>query len=126
MLFVLSLVPQTMTFHDVLPVMLVPKTFRQSLTLGLLSHAAFLLARNELTTESDMSTMFHSTAPLALWLMYVPGLVLILTRPNVGAAGSWVERFSEHLPRWMRGAPEAAGPAATSRSREESPTEAAR
>ena len=108
MLFVLSLVPQTMTFHDVLPVMLVPQTFRQSLTLGLLSHAAFLLARSELVTETDVGTMFHNTAPLALWLMYVPALILVLMRPNVGAVGSWLERFTPRLPRWMRGAPEAA------------------
>jgi hypothetical protein len=126
MLFVLSLVPQTMTFHDVLPVMLVANTFRQSLTLGLLSHTAFLLARKELTTETDMSTMFHNTAPLALWLMYVPALVLILLRPNVGVAGSWLEQFSARLPQWIRGAPEAADPSITSRSREESPIESAR
>jgi hypothetical protein len=108
MLFVLSLVPQTMTFHDVLTVMLVANSFRQSLTLGLLSHAAFLLARHDLTTETDVGTMFHDTAPLALWLMYVPALVLILMRPNVGAAAGWLERYSERLPRWMRGAPQAA------------------
>jgi hypothetical protein len=107
MLFVLSLVPQTMTFHDVLPVMLVAQTFRQSLTLGLLSHGAFLLARTELTTETDVGVMFHNTAPLALWLMYIPALFLVLRRPNVGAAPGWLEQFTVRLPRWMRGAPEA-------------------
>jgi hypothetical protein len=126
MVFVLSLVPQTMTFHDVLPVMLVPQTFRQSLTLGLLSHAAFLLSRNELTTETNMASMFHHTAPLALWLMYVPALILILMRPNVGAAGGWLEPLSERLPRWIRGAPEVAGASAISRSLEERPSEPVR
>ena len=108
MLFVLSLVPQTMTFHDVLPVMLVPQTFRQSLSLGLLSHGAFLLARSEMIRETDVGVMFHNTAPLALWLMYVPALILVLRRPNVGAVGSWLEQFSVRLPRWVRGAPEPA------------------
>jgi len=70
--------------------------------------------------------MFHRTAPLALWLMYVPALVLILMRPNTGAVGSWPEQFSARLPRWMRGEPETAGSAVTSRSREKSPSEAAR
>lgn len=107
MLFALSLVPQTMTFHDVLPTMLVAQTFRQSLTLGLLSHGAFLLARSELITETDVGTMFHNTSPLALWLMYVPALILILMRRNVGAVGSWLEKFSTRLPTWIRGAPEA-------------------
>ena len=111
MLFVLSLVPQTMTFHDVLPAMLVPQTFRQSLSLGLLSHAAFLLARTELMKETDVGVMFHNTAPLALWLMYVPALFLVLRRPNVGVTPHWFERFAARLPRWMRGAPEAALPA---------------
>ena len=106
MLFVLSLVPQTMTFHDVLPVMLVPQTFRQSLTLGLLSHVAFLLARSTMIRETDVGVMFHETAPLALWLMYVPALILVLMRPNVGAVGSWFERRSARLPRWIRGSTE--------------------
>jgi hypothetical protein len=94
--------------------MLVPQTFRQSLTLGLLSHAAFLLARRELISQTDVGTMFHDTAPLALWLMYVPALVLVLTRPNVGAVGTWLERFAPRLPRWMRGAPGAADQCVTS------------
>ena len=113
MLFVLSLVPQTMTFHDVLPVMLVAQTFRQSLSLGLLSHAAFLLARSELITETDVGVMFHNTAPLALWLMYVPALILILKRPNVGTVASRLEQFTTRLPRWIRGTPEAAQEAAS-------------
>ena len=103
MLFVLSLVPQTMTFHDVLPVMLIPHTFRQSLILGLLSQVAFLLARRELTTQRDMAAMFHNTAPLALWLMYVPALILLLRRPNVGETGESIERFAARLPTWLRG-----------------------
>ena len=107
MLFVLSLVPQTMTFHDVMPVMLVPQTFRQSLTLGLLSHGAFLLARAEMIRETDVGKMFHNTAPLALWLMYIPALILILMRPNVGTVAGRIEQVSARLPRWMRGTPEA-------------------
>jgi hypothetical protein len=106
MLFVLALVPQTMTFHDVLPVMLLAATFRQSLTLGLLSHAAFLLARSELIAETDVGVMFHNTAPLALWLMYIPGLFLVLRRPNVGAMPERLERFAARLPRWLRGTAE--------------------
>ena len=114
MLFVLSLVPQTMTFHDVLPVILVAQTFRQTLTLGLLSHVAFLLARAELITERDIATMFHNTAPVALWLMYMPALVLVLMRPNVGAAGAWFERLSGRFPGWLRGSAGATEPSTTS------------
>ena len=78
------------------------------------------------STQSRLGVADHNTAPLALWLMYVPALVLTLLRPNVGAVASCLEQFSARLPRWMRGAPEAADPSLTSRSREESLSEAAR
>jgi len=104
LLFGLACVPQTMTFHDVLPVMLLPNTFRQSLTMGLLSQVAFLLTRHELTTEHDMAAMFHKTAPFALWLMYMPALVMVLTRPNEGRIAPFVERIAQRLPRRLRGA----------------------
>ena len=103
MLAVLALVPQTMTFHDVLPTMLVARTFRQSLTLALLSHGAFLLARNALTTETDMSAMFGRTAPLAVWLMYMPAVALVLARPNGGTVPDWAERLISRWPAWVRG-----------------------
>jgi hypothetical protein len=108
LLFGLACVPQTMTFHDVMPVMLVPNTFRQSLIMGLLSQVAFLLARHELTTQRDMAVMFHRTAPLALWLMYIPALALVLARPNEGYAPSFVERLAGWLPKWARGTPRGA------------------
>jgi hypothetical protein len=104
LLFGLACVPQTMTFHDVLPLMLLPKTFRQSLILGLLSQIAFLLTRHELTTQRDMATMFHNTAPFSLWLIYVPALVMVLVRPNEGCVAPFVERLARRLPRRLRGA----------------------
>jgi hypothetical protein len=103
MLFVMACVPQSMTFHDVLPVLLIPQTFRQSLVMGLLSQVAFLLARSVLTTETNMAVMFHETAPLALWLMYAPALLLVLRRPNDGWVPAWVERLANHLPARLRG-----------------------
>jgi len=103
LLFVMACVPQSMTFHDVLPLMLIPQTLRQSLVMGLLSFAAFFLALPTLRNEPDMATMFHATAPLAVWFIYVPALVLILLRSNDGSMPGWVERLTSSWPRWLRG-----------------------
>jgi hypothetical protein len=103
LLFAMACVPQSMTFHDVLPLMLIPKTFRQSLIMGLLSFVAFFLALPILRNEPDMATMFHETAPFAVWFMYVPALVLVLLRPNEASVPTWIERLTLGWPHWLRG-----------------------
>jgi hypothetical protein len=103
LLLTMACVPQSMTFHDVLPLMLIPQTLRQSLVMGLLSFAAFFLALPTLRNEADMATMFHQTAPLAVWFMYVPAIWLVLARPNEGALPGWLERLTTRWPAWVRG-----------------------
>jgi hypothetical protein len=104
LLFAMACVPQSMTFHDVLPLMLIPSTLRQSLIMALLSFVAFFLALPTLRNEPDMATMFHRTAPLAIWFMYMPTLVLVLLRSNEGKVPAWLERLTARWPTWLRGA----------------------
>jgi len=101
LLAVLSLVPHTMTWYDALPVMLVPSSYRQLLILGILSHlASFIAAPMSLSNEGP--ALFSATAPVALWGLYVPALVLVLQRPNRGDLPAALELTASRLPR-LRG-----------------------
>jgi hypothetical protein len=103
LLAVLSLVPHTMTWYDALPIMLVPSSYRQLLVLGILSHlASFVAAPMSLTYEGP--ALFAATAPVALWGLYVPALVLIMMRPNEGELPVWLERYVARLVSTLRGA----------------------
>jgi hypothetical protein len=120
LLGVLSLVPHTMTWYDALPLMLIPSTFRELLILGILSHiASFVAAPMSLTLEGP--PLFAATAPVALWGLYVPALLLVLRRRNEGTLPPWLERRITSWPAWLRGvAPAPAGsgdalPTATTR-----------
>jgi hypothetical protein len=45
--------------------------------------------------------------PATVWAVFVPALLLILRRPNVGALPPWLDRWlgRVRIPTWARGAP---------------------
>jgi hypothetical protein len=99
----LSCVPHTMTWYDALPIMLVPATYRELLVLGILSHLASFAAA-WMTLTLDGPALFRATAPIALWGVYIPALVLVLRRPNHGELPPSLERRIARWPAWLRGA----------------------
>jgi len=105
---VLSCVPHTMTWYDALPLMLIPSNLRQLLILGILSHLATFVAL-PLQFRMDGPAMLAASAPIALWGLYVPSLILVLRRPNEGDLANWIERVVSVLPRGLRGARSSAG-----------------
>jgi hypothetical protein len=109
LLATLSLVPHTMTWYDALPLMLIPATFRQLLVLGILSHLATFIAA-PLGFRYDGAALLSASAPIALWGLYVPALVLVLRRPNEGDLPEWLEQFAAKLPGPMRGVRSSAAP----------------
>jgi len=103
MLMVLACVPQSLAFYDALPLLLIPKTFRQALVLAMCTQLANLFATHAMTTNLDPPALFRAIAPFALWGCYIPPLLLILTRPNEGTVPAFVERAAARLPLWLRG-----------------------
>lgn len=79
LIFLLACVPQTVSWYETFPLLLVATTFRESL---LLSLVGFL----PLMVESVSGQRnFYPTSIAALMLFaYVPPLILVLRRPNVG------------------------------------------
>jgi hypothetical protein len=104
LLMVLACVPQSLAFYDALPLLLIPKTFRQALVLAFCTQIANLFATKAMTTDLDPPALFRAIAPFAVWGCYIPAAVLILTRPNEGTMPRWLERAAGRLPTWLRGA----------------------
>jgi hypothetical protein len=114
MLIVLSCVPQSLAFYDALPLLLISKTFRQTLVLAMCTQLANLFATHAMTTSLDPPSLFRAIAPFAVWGCYIPPLVLILMRRNEGPLPAFVERQAARLPAWLRGADPARAPATAS------------
>jgi hypothetical protein len=108
MLLVLSCVPQSLAFYDALPLLLLPRTFRQALVLAMCTQLANLFATHAMTSNLDPPALFRAIAPFAIWGCYIPPLVLLLTRRNEGTVPRVVERFASKLPAWLRGSESAA------------------
>ena len=104
LLAALSFIPHTMTWYDALPLMLIPATFRQLLIIGILSHLATFIAA-PLRFRYDGPALLVAAAPIALWVLYFPCLVLVMRRPNEGHLPEPLERLVSKLPVWIRGTP---------------------
>jgi len=103
LLLTLACVPQSLAFYDALPLLLIPKTFRQSLVLAFCTQMANLLATKAMTADLNPPALFRAIAPFAFWGCYIPAVVLILSRPNEGQVPAAVERIAARFPRWLRG-----------------------
>ena len=107
LLLVMSCVPQTMLFYDQLPLALMAATFRQALVFALASYAPivaiYFLPR---PANDTIAATVATTSVVLVWMYYLPCLIVILRRPNVGDVPAVVERMSARLPPWLRGKPE--------------------
>ena len=88
MLGVLALVPQTTLLYEMVPLLLIPRTSRQMLTLVGLS---IVTAAVVLSLPGDPAHRLTATIatrwPVFLVLVYLPCLFLVLKRENGGTKG---------------------------------------
>jgi hypothetical protein len=115
--FVLSCVPQQLLFYDQLPLALVPLSERERLIFAWSSWVAYV---GWIVTSSRgvfEVVDLRETAPWVLSLIYMPALVMVLRRPNVGNVPQYVERAAAFLPAWLRGNANAATPSELSHNR---------
>jgi len=83
------------------------------LVLGILSHLATFLAAPLGFRYDDPAALLSAAAPIALWGLYVPALVLVMRRPNEGDLPEWLERLASKLPGPIRGVRSSSVPIAT-------------
>jgi hypothetical protein len=102
LLAALAVVPQNATLYDTLPLFVIPATINEAAILALASHGAWHLA---LARRADPTSLqvADANALTYLLLLYLPALVMVLRRPNVGLVPAWLERAARRLPSWVRG-----------------------
>jgi len=86
----MACVPQLMYFADQLPLWLVAKTRRETIVLSGLSAAAWI-GSMIVNIQGGRQPAF-SSAPYVLGGVYVPALIMVLRRPNVGSLPELLER----------------------------------
>jgi hypothetical protein len=92
----LACVPQTPSFYDALPLFLIPRTPVEMCALVVLTHVASLALRFGWHPE-EFSGFVRTLGPLMIVFLYLPCLVMILRRPNVGPVPGWLERPGQRL-----------------------------
>ena len=102
LLAAMAIVPQNATLYDTLPLFVIPATINEGAILALASHGAWHLA---IARRGDPTSLViaDANALTYLLLLYLPALIMVLRRPNVGAVPAWLERVAGRLPRRMRG-----------------------
>jgi hypothetical protein len=88
----LACMPQTAYWYEGLPLLLIPATYRESLTLSLLSAFGFLLERYLVGNQPNVA--FHDVGTLMVLFLYLPATIMVLRRPNAGEPPEWASFIS--------------------------------
>jgi hypothetical protein len=104
LVFALACVPQTPLLYETVPLFLVPATITEGGVLWLGSWLAALWVSLAGPFASDLPRFITSGTAIG-WLLYLPCVVMLLRRPNVGSVPAWLERGLERVraPLWLRG-----------------------
>lgn len=96
LLLALACLPQTSLPYELLPLFLVPQSGAEMAVLAVLSDVAFALweSARPFTLSSPMDV---ASVSVVVPLVYVPCLVMILRRPNVGDPVPWIEHLVARL-----------------------------
>jgi len=96
MLAMIALVPGGAVAYDALIVFTVAESSTEMLVLAISSTVMVLLMAS-LSLNVDPAAYIARAGPAMLWLIYIPALVMILRRPNVGALPEWILRLVPRL-----------------------------
>lgn len=115
LLAMLSVVPQTTFFYEMVPLLLIPQTWRQMISFVLLSLLAFLIPPyiTPMQPRIGFAAVLTQLWPYWLILIYLPALLMVLRHPNQsgsGAAGTLLVHLLERAHDSRRSKPPLAEP----------------
>lgn len=86
LLLALACVPHTPAWYDVLPLLLIPSSFRESLILSFVVSCGFVYELAWPITATNIVGVYHRLGNDLVLFAYLPALIMILRRPNEGRA----------------------------------------
>ncbi len=89
LIIALACVPQTNSWYEALPLMLVPFTFRETLTMSLVSSLGFLFEWAFVTAHGDVAVN-RVVGILMVAFVYLPATLLVLLRSNEGESPAFL------------------------------------
>jgi hypothetical protein len=102
LLLFLAIVPQTLGMYDALLLFLIPRRPVEFIALTVLSHAAYFVSKYSAGADTlDAYIVVFGT--IITYFMFLPCLLMVIRRPNVGMVPAWLEGASARVPRWLRG-----------------------
>jgi len=96
-------VPQTLVLYEAVPLMLVPRTFWQSVALVAASYVGHAWVRIHLPPGYHERLSYELVGRAMVWSLYLPCTLLVLRRRNEGPLPAWLERRIDSWPEWLRG-----------------------
>jgi hypothetical protein len=101
----LACVPQTLVLYEAVPLMLVARTFWQSVALVTMSYFGHAWVRVHLPQIQHDGVTYDLVGQAMIWSIYLPCTLLVLRRRNAGRLPAWLERRIAGWPAWLRGTP---------------------
>jgi hypothetical protein len=101
----LACVPQTLVLYEAAPLMLVPRTFWQSVALVTMSYVGHVWVRLHLPLVYHERLSYELVGQAMIWSLYLPCTFMVLRRRNEGSLPVWLEQRMAAWPAWLRGAP---------------------
>lgn len=92
LLFALACVPQTALLYETVPLFLIPATWTESIFFTALSWVALAVWRQMALPEYFPDDVLLSVRLIVVPLLYLPCLIMVLRRPNVGEFPTWIQR----------------------------------
>lgn len=100
LLLALACIPLTPVIYEVVPLFLVVQRLDEGIALLLLTIVASSVSMARITAPEP--EWLDWNARVFVWLLYLPCLVMVLRRPNIGATGESVERVRAAVRRYAR------------------------
>ena len=94
----LACIPQTGSWYEALPLLLVAQTRRQSQVLSLVSSLGFILIRYLIHGQPE-AQFNREVSQLMVAFAYLPAAIVVLKRENNGSLPAWLRALSRIAPR---------------------------
>ncbi len=94
----MTLVPQTVGWWDLVPLLLVASTFRESLVLAVTTMAPLVYEMMFGLNDGTLD-VYPRSSLILMAAIYIPATIIVLLRPNEGPLPAWVELIRRQLVR---------------------------